>query len=106
MAHLRHAVDAAQSVPAGPSPARPFSRTSCTSRTSRGWLAGVALALSLLQGCAIQPWVKPYERERLSDPIMQFSRAPLADKHREHIHAVREGARGATGVQGGGCGCN
>jgi hypothetical protein len=50
--------------------------------------------------------VKPYEREKLSDPIMQFSRAPLADKHREHIHNVREGARGATGVQGGGCGCN
>jgi hypothetical protein len=61
----------------------------------------------LLQGCSsIQPWVKPYERERLSDPIMQFSRAALADKHREHIHNVREGARGATGVQGGGCGCN
>jgi hypothetical protein len=68
--------------------------------------AGLALVLAMLQGCAIQPWVKPYERERLSDPIMQFSRAPLADKHREHIHAVREGARGATGVQGGGCGCN
>jgi hypothetical protein len=37
---------------------------------------------------------------------MQFSRTALADKHREHIHLVREGARGATGVQGGGCGCN
>ena len=59
-----------------------------------------------LGGCAIQPWVKPYEREKLSDPIMQFSRGALADKHREHIHNVREGARGATGVQGGGCGCN
>lgn len=65
----------------------------------------LALA-ALMQGCAIQPWVKPYEREKLSDPIMQFSRSPLADKHREHIHNVREGARGATGVQGGGCGCN
>ena len=66
-----------------------------------------ALALgALAQGCAIQPWVKPYEREKLSDPIMQFARAPLADKHREHIHNVREAARGATGVQGGGCGCN
>ena len=66
----------------------------------------VAGVFALLQGCAIQPWVKPYEREKLSDPIMQFSRAALADKHREHIHNVREGARGATGVQGGGCGCN
>ncbi len=71
-------------------------------------LGGVTLVLCsvALGGCAIQPWVKPYEREKLSDPIMQFARAPLADKHREHIHAVREGARGATGVQGGGCGCN
>jgi hypothetical protein len=70
-------------------------------------LGALAAALSLLQACSpLQPWVKPYEREKLSDPIMQFARAPLAEKHREHIHNVREGARGATGVQGGGCGCN
>lgn len=69
-------------------------------------LLGVA-ALAVLQGCAApQPWVKPYEREKLADPVMQWSRSALADKHREHIHLVREGARGATGVQGGGCGCN
>ena len=66
-----------------------------------------ASAVALCSGCAnVQPWVKPYEREKLADPIMQWSRAALADKHREHIHLVREGARGATGVQGGGCGCN
>ena len=64
-------------------------------------------AIALLAGCSnIQPWVKPYERERLADPIMKFSRDGLPDKHREHIHDVREGSRGATGVQGGGCGCN
>jgi hypothetical protein len=63
--------------------------------------------VALCSGCAApQPWVKPYERERLADPIMQFQRAALAEKHREHIHTVREGARGATGVSGGGCGCN
>ncbi len=65
-----------------------------------------AAALVLLAGCSIQPWVKPYERERLADPIMKFSRDGLSDKHFEHIREVREGARGATGVQGGGCGCN
>jgi hypothetical protein len=70
-----------------------------------GALASLAFA-SLLTGCAIQPWVKPYERERLADPIMQFSRDALSDKHREHVRVVREAARGATGVQGGGCGCN
>ncbi|HZV93700.1 MAG TPA: DUF4266 domain-containing protein [Caldimonas sp.] len=70
---------------------------------------GAALALG---GCAvpslpkIEPWVKPYERERLADPIMSLSRDPLSDKHIEHTRDVREGSRGATGVQGGGCGCN
>lgn len=68
-------------------------------------LALLAAAL-LLGGCSIEPWVKPYERERLADPIMKFSRDALADKHREHVYDVREAARGATGVQGGGCGCN
>jgi hypothetical protein len=67
----------------------------------------LAAALSALAGCAApEPWVKPYERERLADPIMQFSRHALPDRHRAHVHEVREAARGATGVQGGGCGCN
>jgi hypothetical protein len=65
------------------------------------------LLLGLLGGCAFpEPWVKPYERERLADPIMKVSREALAAKHSEHVHEVREGARGANGVQGGGCGCN
>ncbi len=66
----------------------------------------ILLGTLMLSGCAIEPWVKPYERERLADPIMQFSRNPLSEKHFEHVRDVREGARGATGVQGGGCGCN
>jgi hypothetical protein len=61
---------------------------------------------ALLAGCAVGPWVKPYERERLADPIMNSSRDVLAEKHRAHVHEVREGARGATAVPGGGCGCN
>jgi len=73
-------------------------------------LAGAAvLGATLLAGCAVpklEPWVKPYERERLADPIMKLSRDSLPDKHFEHVRDVREGARGATGVQGGGCGCN
>jgi len=68
-------------------------------------IAGVGVALLL--GCSpIEPWVKPYERERLADPIMQQQRQALAAKNSEHIREVREGARGANGVQGGGCGCN
>jgi hypothetical protein len=59
-----------------------------------------------LAGCAIEPWVKPYERERLADPIMNVARESLTAKHREHVREVREGSRGGNGVQGGGCGCN
>jgi hypothetical protein len=70
------------------------------------WLLAAPAMLLLVAGCSIQPWVKPYERERLADPIMSISRDPLSDKSFVHVHEVREGARGATGAQGGGCGCN
>ncbi len=74
---------------------------------TRALLAAAVLGAVLLGGCAApQPWVKPYERERLADPIMKLSRDALPDKHFEHVRDVREGARGATGFQGGGCGCN
>lgn len=69
-------------------------------------LLGLAAA-AMLGGCAMpEPWVKPYERERLADPVMKLQRDALAAKHMEHVREVREGGRGATGVQGGGCGCN
>ena len=69
-------------------------------------LALIVAAGSVLAGCSIQPWVKPYERERLADPIMKLQRESLAAKHNEHVRDVREGSRGGNGVQGGGCGCN
>ena len=59
-----------------------------------------------ISGCALEPWVKPYEREMLADPLMSFSRDPLSDQYRQHVYDVREGARGAGVSQGGGCGCN
>jgi len=69
-------------------------------------LAAALLATSLLAGCQVQPWVKPYEREHLADPIMSFDRDPIASGYLEHVFEVREGARGASGSVGGGCGCN
>ncbi len=70
-------------------------------------MLALAGAAALLAGCSsIEPWVKPYERERLASPLLQFSRDGLSAKHFEHVREVREGGRGATGVQGGGCGCN
>lgn len=64
------------------------------------------LVLSALGACSIEPWVKPYERANLADPIMSFSRDPVAATYDNHVHETREGARGAGSASGGGCGCN
>lgn len=69
-------------------------------------IAAIALLVAELAGCATEPWVKPYERESLADPIMSFSRDPLSDMYLQHVYDVREAARGAGIGQGGGCGCN
>lgn len=69
------------------------------------YISIVALLL-LNMACSIEPWVKPYEREALTDPIMSLSRDPLADKYRQHVYDTTEGARGAGISPGGGCGCN
>lgn len=66
----------------------------------------LALSLVFLSGCSIQPWVKPYERQNLADPIMSFNRDPSANSYMHHVYQAREGARGAEGGTGGGCGCN
>lgn len=78
-------------------------------RRHRSLSTGTAalLAAVLLAACsAPQPWVKPYEREHLADPIMSFDPNPISSNYLDHAFEVREGARGATGSVGGGCGCN
>jgi len=73
-------------------------------------LLGTALVLmAALPGCqqmTIKPWVKPYERQHLADPIMAFDRNPVASRYLSHVYESRESARGAEGATGGGCGCN
>ena len=69
--------------------------------------AGVLLALVVLQGlsgCSIEPWVKPYERDRLADPIMALDGDPVSSAYLQHVYESREGARGGEGAAGGGCG--
>ena len=66
----------------------------------------VLLVLAALGGCGVTPWVKPYERQNLADPLMSFERDPIAGAYTHHVYQVREGARGAEGGGGGGCGCN
>jgi len=59
----------------------------------------LAAALSALAGCSsIQPWVKPYEREHLADPIMAIDPDPVSSAYIEHVFDVREGARPAAGA--------
>ncbi|MDE1923176.1 MAG: DUF4266 domain-containing protein [Gammaproteobacteria bacterium] len=64
-------------------------------------------AAAALGGCAnLKPWVAPYERDHLADPIMSWNRDGVSAAYMNHVFEVREGARGATGIAGGGCGCN
>ncbi|MFI4891682.1 MAG: DUF4266 domain-containing protein [Steroidobacterales bacterium] len=65
------------------------------------------VALLAVAGCSgVQPWVKPYERDRLADPIMSWDRDAISSAFLDHVYESREGSRGGTGAAGGGCGCN
>ena len=67
----------------------------------------VTLAVLTLSACGnIEPWVKPYERDRLADPIMALDGDPVSSSYIQHVYEAREGARGGEGAAGGGCGCN
>ena len=67
----------------------------------------IFLMAGTLVGCSnLEPWVKPYERSNLSDPIMSLARDPHPGLLMGHVYSAREAARGAEGGHGGGCGCN
>ena len=70
-------------------------------------LSGLLLALLLtLSACSVEPWVKPYERDRLADEVMNMDRNSVSSAYMNHVYEAREGASGASGSAGGGCGCN
>lgn len=76
-------------------------------------LIGITTALSAISGCSnintkpdIKPWVKPYQRHYLADPIMMLDQHPLDAGYMHHVFQAREASRGAEGGAGGGCGCN
>ncbi len=67
----------------------------------------VLLVMAGMSACSpIEPWVKPYERDRLADPIMLLDANPVSTSYIQHVYEAREGARGGEGSAGGGCGCN
>lgn len=70
-------------------------------------IAAFALLLATLAGCSnVEPWVKPYERQHFADIVMSNDRNPIQSSYMNHVKEAREGARGADGSHGGGCGCN
>jgi hypothetical protein len=67
----------------------------------------IALGVSLLMGCSLVKEVKPWEKETLAQPIMQFAGLhPEVTKFESHVYFSKEASRGGSGVAGGGCGCN
>lgn len=67
----------------------------------------VAMLLTGASACSsIEPWVKPYERDRLADPIMFLDANPVSTSYMQHVFEAREASRGGEGAAGGGCGCN
>jgi Domain of unknown function (DUF4266) len=84
-------------------------RTGLDSRLVKrcGGIATLLLSALALSACGnIEPWVKPYERAALADPIMSMDPHPVSSAYTHHVYEAREGARGALGSAGGGCGCN
>ena len=75
-----------------------------------GRICRIVFALLIAAGIAgcsnVEPWVKPYERDRLADPIMFLDADPVSTSYTYHVYEAREGARGGEGTAGGGCGCN
>lgn len=69
-------------------------------------LATLLIVVGLSACSNIEPWVKPYERDRLADPIMFLNADPVSSAYIYHVYEAREGARGGEGTAGGGCGCN
>ena len=61
------------------------------------------LALAALAGCTtVQPW----ERGTLAKPVMTVDPPPQEQTQKLRTYGAKEGGAAATGVGGGGCGCN
>ncbi len=113
MGDALQAVTKGRSVPgSGAWPERLAQKSSSRHLMTRGSgtacrVAFAMLTLFTLSACGnIEPWVKPYERQNLADPVMSFDLNPVSSSYMGHVYEAREGARGALGGSGGGCGCN
>lgn len=72
--------------------------------TTRRTLACMAaLSLAGIAGCAT---VEPWERGTLAKPVMASEDPPHETAQKLRTYSAKEGGTAATGVGGGGCGCN
>ena len=62
-----------------------------------------ALALAALVSCAT---VSPWEKGTLAKPVMSVEDPPQEKQQKLRTYGAKEGGAAATGVGGGGCGCN
>lgn len=66
---------------------------------------GLLATLFLLNACS-SLGVKPWERDILSKPEMQFGIHSLEDSFDDHIYFSKEASSGGRSFSAGGCGCN
>jgi hypothetical protein len=69
----------------------------------RSALAALCVACLASGGCAsVQPW----ERGTLAKPSMAVEEPPHESAQRQRTYGAKEAGAAASGVGGGGCGCN
>ena len=61
------------------------------------------LLMATLSGCSTVP---PWERGTLAKPVMSVDPPPQEQQQKLRTYGAKEGGAAATGVGGGGCGCN
>ena len=73
-------------------------------RINRSTITLLSIVILLIAGSSCQT-VKPYQRAYLNDANMQMGFGKNA-AFENYAQFIREGASGAGGKSGGGCGCN
>jgi hypothetical protein len=68
-------------------------------------LLAIGFSGLLLSACASEP-LKPWHRDILAQPHMQLGGDSMHSKVDKKMYFSREASRGASGLGGGGCGCN
>ena len=61
---------------------------------------------STMKNMSLSEEVKPWEKDVLAQPAMQFPQDKMCSYSDDHIFFSKEASTGGNGVGGGGCGCN